>query len=74
MEITTYFIEQVGLRQQLQPIQLSALKLSPLEQKYIDDYFFVGKFEGTVETPFTNKVRFAQGQSLFKGFLVDVKV
>ena len=42
--------------------------------KYIDDYFFVGKFEGTVETPYTNKIRFAQGQSLFKGFLVDVKV
>ena len=40
--------------------------------KYIDDYFYVGELEGTVETPFTNKVRYAQSL-LFKGFFVDVR-
>jgi len=42
------------------------------DMKYIDDYFYLGKLEGTIETPFTNKIRYAQNQSSFKGFLVDI--
>lgn len=43
------------------------------DMKYLDDYFYLGKLEGTVETPFTNKVRYANRQSLFNGFLIDVR-
>lgn len=41
--------------------------------KYIDDWFYVGEVEGTVETPLTNKVRYACNQLLVRGLFVDIR-